>query len=130
MRAALLVNDNQSILERTARMLDEMGWDVHVATSQKSAMWISVARAPNLVIVDIDMHGGVGFETISRVRRGDKRAFIVAVTRGRDDAVPFRVASACGADHHVSGPVCPTKLSEAIDVGMRTGIIRPDPHGR
>ncbi len=125
MSAALLVNDNASILERTAGMLDDMGWEVHVATSPESAMWISVARAPKLVVVDIDMNGGAGFETITRVRRGDKGAYIVAVTRGRDEAVPFKVASACGANHHVAGPVSATDLSSAIETGQEMGFIEP-----
>lgn len=126
MGPALLVNDNDSILERTAQMLHGLGWDVRVATSRKSALWICVARMPRLVVVDIEMNGGEGFEVISHVRRTDNDAFIVAVTRGKRDVVPFKIAGVCGASHHVIGPVSKTNLAEAIEVGRSLGHFQSD----
>ncbi len=72
MSRVLLVNDNESIMDRTAGMLEDMGWEVHIANSHKALLWTCVARQPSLAVVDIEMQGGVGLETISMLRRSDK----------------------------------------------------------
>jgi len=114
----LLVNDSESILERTAKILDDMGWDVSVASSRDSASAACVAFRPHFAVVDVEMLGGDGFEAISILRRADKNLFILAVTRGRNDALSLKVAKACGANDYLIGPISATKLSAAIDVGL------------
>lgn len=124
MRRILLINDYGSIMERTARMLDDMGWEVDIATSQKTALWTCNNRRPNLVVVDIEMRGGVGHEIISRIRRTDKKLFILAVTRGSQDDTLLKVAEVCGANHHVIGPVSQAKLFAAIETGRTSGFFQ------
>jgi CheY-like chemotaxis protein len=123
MGPALLVNDNKTIVERTARMLDGLGWDVHVAMSRESALRNCVGPLPRLVIVDIEMFGGEGFETISSIRRANMQTFIVAVTRGNTKELPLKVAEFCGSNHQLVGPVSATKLAEAIEVGRSSGFL-------
>lgn len=120
MNRVLLVNDNEPIMDRTAGMLETLGWEVSNATSREAALWVCIARAPRLAVVDIEMLGGDGFEMISTIRRTDKNVFILAVTRGRDDEKLRRVAEACGANQHVVGPVSQSKLSAAIEAGLDT----------
>ena len=125
MRRVLLFTDNGSIMDRTAWMLEDMGWELYIASSHKAALWLCVARRPRLVIVDIEMRGGVGLETISTIRRSDKRPFIIAVTRGSRDATLLKVAEVFGADNHVIGPVSAKKLSAAIEAGQTSGRFGP-----
>jgi len=123
MGPALLVNNDETIVERTARMLDGLGWDVHVAMSRKSALRNCVDPLPRLVIVDIEMPGGEGFETISSIRHVSMQTFIVAVTRGSTNELPLKVASVCGSNHHVIGPISAAKLAAAVEVGRSSGFL-------
>ncbi len=122
MRRVLLINDYSPIMERTAGMLDDMGWEVGIATSQETALWTFNNRRPNLVVVDIEMRGGVGHEIISRIRRTDKKLFILAVTRSSPADTLLKVAAVCGANHHVIGPVSQAKLCAAIEAGRTRGF--------
>ena len=124
----LLVNDNEAMLYRTARMLEGLGWEVHAATSRKEAMLICIAHHPTLAIIDIEMRGGAGLETIAAVRRSDKNMFVVAVTRGHHDDTLCRVADACGANHYLVGPVSETKVAEAVEIARAEGFLRDEPH--
>jgi len=127
MGRVLLVNDKESIMDRTAAMLEDMGWQVHIASSHKAALWICVARRPSLAVVDIEMRGGAGLETISKIRRTDRKLAILAVTRGRYDDTLIKVAKECGANHYVIGPVSAAKLSAAIEAGLACGCLPTGP---
>lgn len=123
MGPALLVNDHKTIVELTARMLDDLGWEVHIAMSRESALRYCVGPLPEFVVVDIEMRAGEGLETISDIRHANRRAFIVAVTRGNTKELPLRVAEVCGSNHHVIGPISATKLAEAIEIGRSSGFL-------
>jgi DNA-binding response OmpR family regulator len=114
----VLINDNESIRDRTAAMLHEMGWEVWAADKDEAIFESLVARRPMMVIVDIEMEGGAGFEAISTARRLYSSLFIVAVTRGDDQEIWKKVAGACGANDYVAGPVSATKLQDVIQTGI------------
>ncbi len=124
MSRVLLINDNESIMDRTAGMLEDMGWEVDIATSHKAALLTCIARRPSLAVVDIEMRGGAGLEMISTIRRTDKKLFILAVTRGSQDDTVLKVAEVCGANHHVIGPVSEAKLFAAIEAGRTSGFFQ------
>lgn len=119
-----LINDNESITNSTFGMLEDMGWEVYVASSRKAAIYACVARRPSLAVVDIEMRGGTGLEMIATIRRTDKKLFILAVTRGSQDDTLLRVAEVCGANHHVIGPVSEAKLFAAIEAGRTSGFFQ------
>lgn len=123
MGRALIINDNEFITNRTARMLEDVGWDVYTADAANFAPDVYGASQPDIVIVDIDMRGGAGFEIMAAMRRNDNGLHIVAVTRGRHEELREKVAEACGANRYVVGPVSTNKLREIIDdVSRRNGL--------
>ncbi len=124
MSRVLLINDNESIMDRTIGMLEDMGWEVHIAKSHKVALWTCIARRPSLAAVDIEMRGGAGLEMISTIRRTDKKLFILVVTRGSQDDTLLKVAEVCGANRHVIGPVSAAKLFAAIEAGRTSGFFQ------
>lgn len=127
MNQVLLVNDNNEICNRTATMLVDMGWDVYVADKEELVFESTVARRPMMLIADIEMEAGVGFEAIATARSLFPSLFIVAVTRGGDKEIWPRVAEVCGANSYVAGPVSASKLQEAIDAGMEKGLVSMEP---
>ncbi len=123
MRNVLLVNDHLEILNRTAIMLEQLGWEVYVATTETLAFESCCARRPNFVIVDVEMSGGAGFESISTTRKLFPDLFVVAVTRGGHKELWPKVATACGANRYIVGPVSSPKLIATIDSGLADELI-------
>jgi DNA-binding response OmpR family regulator len=122
-KQVLLINNDNQVRNRTAAMLHEAGWEVWMADKDEVVFESLVARRPMMVIVDIEMQGGAGFEAISTARRLYSSLFIVAVTRGKNEELWKRVSVACGASDYVVGPVSPTKLQAAIQSGIDAGQI-------
>ncbi len=123
----LLVNDNDEVCSRMATMLVDMGWDVYVADKEELVFESTVARRPMMLIADIEMEAGVGFEAIATARSLFPSLFIVAVTRGGDKEIWPRVAEVCGANSYVAGPVSASKLQEAIEAGIEKGLVSMEP---
>lgn len=123
MNQVLLISDDSQFTDRTAAMLHEMGWEVWLADKDELVFESLVARRPTMVVADIEMQGGAGFEAIATARRLYNSLFIVAVTRGDNQQLWNRVSAACGANRYVVGPVSPTKLQAAIQAGIDDGQI-------
>ena len=123
MNRILLVNDRDAIMDRTAAMLEGLGWEVYVAHTEGLVFESCVAFRPGMLIADVEMSGGIGFEAISTARRLFRDLFIVAVTRGGHDELWPKVASVCGANRYVIGPVSTQKLEEAIETAVTEGLL-------
>jgi len=115
MSRVLIVNDDERVINRTAQMLEDMAWDVYTAASDNEARDVYLVCEPELVIVDIDMQAGVGFEAMATIRRQAKLQHIIAVSRGRHESILGNVAAVCGASCFVEGPVSAAKLRQAIE---------------
>lgn len=131
MNRVLLVNDSDEVLDRTATMLDDLGWEVYVAGTEQAAFESIVASRPTMVICDIEMDGGAGLECIATARTLFADLFIVAVTRGADREDWTEAAQTKGADRYVVGPVSARQLADLIDDAVAAGHIddRPCPPG-
>ena len=114
MKKVLLVNDDVSIIDRTASMLEAIGCEVYTANSREHVESSCIGIEPDTAIVDIEMRGGSGFEMISTIRRTLCTTTIVAVTRGAHEDLWPMVARACGASEYVTGPVSAHKLLSAL----------------
>jgi len=123
MKQTLLVSDDQGHMDQTARILESMGWETHVATTTELVSEVCAAHRPSLIVADIEMKGGRGFESIATARRLCSALFIVAVTRGDNKDLWEKVATVCGANEYVVGPVSLPGLSAAIDNGIAAGLV-------
>lgn len=128
MNQVLLVNDNEEVMNRTANMLVELGWEVYTAESDEVTFASLVASRPTILIVDLEMEGGVGFQSIATGRRLYDDLFIIAVTRGGDKELWHQVAINNGADSYLPGPVSMAGISLEIDVGFKSGKIDIEPY--
>lgn len=114
MKRVLLVSDDQVIIDRTAAMLEDFGCEVYVATTQLLASTSCAAVHPDTAVVDVEMRGGRGFETLSALRRLGTEVMLIAVTRGDHKDIWPKVAEACGAAKYIAGPVSASKLVSAM----------------
>ena len=130
MNRVLLVNDHAEIRDRTAAMLEQLGWEVYVAASEDAVFEFVVACRPAFVVVDMEMARSVGLESIATVRTLFSDLFVIAASRGSDRELLSRMATECGANAFVAGPVSSTKLTQAIEIGVIDGLIDDRPfHG-
>ena len=124
MNRLLLVNDVKHLADRTAVMLEGMGWEVYIASEDRFVFEFCVARRPSLLITDIEMSGCQGFESVTTARSLFPDLFIVAVTRGRHEEIWPKVAEFCGANRYIVGPVSSAQLSEVINGGIEEGLLQ------
>lgn len=128
MNQVLLVNDNEEITARVATMLQDLGWEVYVATSENVVFESLVANRPTMLVVDVEMEGGAGFESMATGRRLYDDLFIIATTRGGNKDLWPSVCESCGANDYVVGPVSLLKLSSAIDDAFKSGLLDMQPY--
>ena len=95
-------------------LLKAMDFTVIVASAAQTVAQHCVEDAPDVILVDVEMPGGTGFELISTVRRLAGNALIIGTTRSRHEDLWVRVTEACGADEYVPGPLTVTSLAAAM----------------
>ncbi len=114
MKKVLLVSDDQVIIDRTAAMLEDFGCEVYIATTEHLASSSCTALRPDTAVVDVEMRGGCGFQSISAIHRLGTGVLLIAVTRGDHKDIWPKVAESCGAAKYIAGPVSASKLVNAM----------------
>ena len=114
MNNALVVNDDESICDRLSEILENLGWEVYTADDELGTRRVCETFSPSLIIVDVEMRGGVGFEAMAQARRVGGAPYIIAITRGAYDHKIQSVAEVCGADTIIVGPISAKSLRQAM----------------
>jgi two-component system, OmpR family, response regulator len=99
----LVVDDEATILELLSGSLRLAGFEVMTAASGAEAVRAAASGRPDLVLLDVMMPDGDGFEALRRIRSGGGEVPVIFLT-ARDE-VPDRVEGfAVGADDYVTKP--------------------------
>ena len=99
----LVVDDEATILELLSGSLRLAGFEVVTAASGAGAVRAAASSRPDLVLLDVLMPDGDGFEALRRIRSGGCEVPVIFLT-ARDE-VPDRVKGfAVGADDYVTKP--------------------------
>jgi two-component system OmpR family response regulator len=99
----LVVDDEATILELLSGSLRLAGFEVVTAASGAEALRAASSARPDLVLLDVMMPGGDGFEVVRWIRSTGPDVPVIFLT-ARDE-VPDRVAGfAAGADDYVTKP--------------------------
>jgi two-component system OmpR family response regulator len=99
----LVVEDEEMILELLSGSLRFAGFDVVTAVSGAEALRAVTASRPDLVLLDVMLPDGDGFEVVRRMRSSGPDVPVIFVTAR--DGVHERVAGlALGADDYVTKP--------------------------
>ena len=113
----LLVEDDPDAREVTAAGLTKSGFEVHAVSGALKALDLLDAWLPDVVVSDIGMPGMDGYEFVRLLRarspeRGGKvAALALTAFAGLGDAAR---AHASGYQEHLSKPITPDALAEAI----------------
>jgi two-component system OmpR family response regulator len=99
----LVVDDEATILELLAGSLHLAGFEVMTAASGAEAVRATASSRPDLVLLDVMLPDGDGFEVLRRIRSAGSEVPVIFLT-ARDE-VPDRVKGfAMGGDDYVTKP--------------------------
>ena len=106
------------ILELLSGALRFAGFDVVTAVSGAEALRAVTASRPDLVLLDVMIPDGDGFEVVRRMRSSGPHVPVIFLTAR--DGVPERVAGlALGADDYVTKPFSLDEVVERIRAVLR-----------
>jgi two-component system cell cycle response regulator DivK len=102
----LVVEDNEVNLELAVFLLEEAGFDVRAARDLDEARRALQAEAPDLVLMDMNLHGADGLELVAELRADPRfqRVPVLALTAHamRGDRERFLAA---GCDGYIAKPI-------------------------
>jgi two-component system OmpR family response regulator len=114
----LVVDDEATILELLAGSLRFAGFEVMTATSGAEALRAAAEWRPDLVLLDVMMPDGDGFEVVRRLRSSGPDVAVIFLTAR--DGVRERVAGlAMGGDDYVTKPFSLDEVLERIRAVLR-----------
>lgn len=114
----LVVDDDASIQELLRIILTKNGYLVHQATDGEEAIVKFMEVEPDLVISDISMPKGDGFNVAIIIRSKQQdgpRVPILLISAFYDDHANVQNAERCGADGFLSKPFTQKELIDAVE---------------
>ncbi len=88
-------------------------YEVFNASSGKEAIKIVNKERPRVILLDINMRGMDGMETLQKIREIDKEAAIIMVTGVADEDI-MRRAKELGADDYITKPLSLEYLDKVV----------------
>ena len=112
----LLVDDNDDARVTVARILEMAGHAVVQASNAKEASALLKEQSPDLVITDIFMPEGDGFEMLNELRGREPKVPVIAMSGGgvQDGLDVLAIAGRLGATKVLYKPFARRQLLEAI----------------
>src|SRR5579859_6570301 len=99
----LVVDDEPTILELLAGTLRFAGFEVLTAASGAEALRVAAAARPDLVLLDVMMPGGDGFDVVRRIRAGGPWVPVIFLT-ARGDVGDRVTGLTLGGDDYITKP--------------------------
>jgi diguanylate cyclase (GGDEF)-like protein len=114
----LAVDDDQDNLNLLTGLLQHEGYRVETAASGEEALARLQTLTPDLVLLDINMPGLSGYETLSRIRQRDQYLSVIFVSaRAETDEIVTGLDA--GADDYVCKPFEPVELLARVRAQLR-----------
>lgn len=121
----LVVDDDSSIQELLRVILSKNGYNVHQATDGEEGVRKFLEIEPDLVVSDISMPKGDGFNVAILIRSREesigRRVPILLISAFYDDHANQQNAARCGADAFLSKPFTQKQLIEKIHTLLGQG---------
>jgi two-component system response regulator RegX3 len=123
-RSILMVEDEESITAPLSEALVREGFDVRVAGTVAEALALAAADRPDLVLLDVMLPDGSGYDVCRELRRDSDVPIIMLTARGEEtDRI---VGLELGADDYVVKPFSAREVAARIRAVLRrAGESRP-----
>ncbi len=116
-RTVLLVEDEPSITEPLAESLGREGFDTKIAGTVSEALQLASEIDPDLVLLDVMLPDGSGFDVCRELRRTSQVPIIMLTARGEEaDRI---VGLELGADDYVVKPFSAREVVARIGAVLR-----------
>ena len=109
----LTVDDEMGIDSFFYEFFTARNYEVFNAQSGKAAIEIVKKEKPRIILLDINMRGMDGLETLEKIRQIDKEAVIIMVTGVKDDETAEK-AKALGANDYITKPLSLEYLDKVV----------------
>ena len=120
MKKILLIEDDKTMRENTAELLELAGFEVVVAENGKLGVEKARKEKPNLIICDIMMPELDGYGVLNSLMRLPKTASIPFIfLTAKADKEDFRKGMEIGADDYITKPFTENELLGAIDIRLK-----------
>jgi two-component system OmpR family response regulator len=114
----LVVDDERTILELLSGSLRFAGFEVVTAGSGTEALRAAAVSRPDLILLDVMMPDGDGFEVVRRMRSSGPAVPVIFLTAR--DGVRERIAGlALGGDDYITKPFSLDEVVERIRAVLR-----------
>jgi two-component system response regulator RegX3 len=124
-RRILVVEDESSIVKPLADALEREGFEPRVASTAAEAIELGTKLAPDLVLLDLMLPDGSGFDVCRELRRHSDIPIVMLTARG--DEADRIVGLELGADDYVVKPFSAREVIARIRAVLRrTGAGRTD----
>lgn len=114
----LIVDDDPQITMLMTAILQSSGFEIHVSSSGADALKVIDEKEPHLVLLDINMPGISGLETLEIVRKREEYTSVVLVSgnSGTEDVIK---GLELGADGYICKPFNPHELVARVKAQLR-----------
>ena len=117
----ILIVDDSSLARRTLRLqLEEMGHTVEAVADGTQALEAYFLRPPDLVILDMVMHGMYGTEVLAKIREMNPTARVVVATADIQKSTA-ELVKAAGAAGILNKPINRSELATTLDTVLGGG---------
>lgn len=119
----LTVDDQMGIDSFFYEFFTARNYEVFNALSGKEALKIVEKERPRIVLLDINMKGMDGIETLKRIKEMDKDVSVIMVTGIKDEDVAKK-AKELGADDYITKPLSLEYLDKVVLLKMMNLQLR------
>ena len=122
----LIADDEPNIVAAIEFLLQQSGYEVHVAQNGEEALQLVEACIPDLVLLDVMMPKKSGYEVCTRIReRADWRHIKIVMLSAKGREAEVNKGMSMGADLYVTKPFSTrelmAKLKDLLDQESQRG---------
>ena len=111
----LIADDDKVLSHMLAGRLRTLGWQVDLAVDAMQTLMFAMRNPPDVIVLDIQMPGGPGFDALKKLQGSVKTSQIpVVVLSGSVEPSDARSVIALGAAEFVRKPIEAEALHEII----------------
>ncbi|TME10829.1 MAG: response regulator transcription factor, partial [Chloroflexi bacterium] len=117
-RQILVVDGDAPIRREIKSACEQDGYQVLEADTGSEALRVHTAAHPNLVLLEVTLPDGSGFDVCRELRRSDPTSPVIMMST-RSDEIDVVVALEIGADDYVTKPLRLRELAARIAAHLR-----------